>query len=255
MMLEIELINNRSGRLIGSREIIAELSEYLAEEDPRAKFVTAYKRGFWDGVVRFIGARDIFPIGLLPRIYNYCHNHLNITPKIYDNRGFIHKTCTIPHILGDKKLRDYQYKAAYLALNRSVGKTPFPRGIIAAATNAGKSLISAAIAKALLDNKVDILFLCHRAEIFDQIFEWYGEYLETDVGRYNTKFNDIRNVTVGMITTLYARRKSSDVRAMLEHFKCLIVDEAHHASSKSWSSIIYSTNGSIFMRLGLKGCT
>jgi superfamily II DNA or RNA helicase len=250
-MSRIKLINNTRAKFIGTDEELSEIAALLSVEDPSARFTLAYKRGHWDGMVRFVTNKGYFPIGLTPMVYNYCKSSFEHKPKIIDKRRPCFIPDRIPIRLGDKKLRDYQIAAVRSVLSRTVGGVPFPRGIISAATNAGKSLMAAALVKPLIESGVKVLSLCHKAEIFDQMVDWYGEYLETDIGRYRPRENDIRDITVAMITTLHSRRNSVDVDYLLEHYDCLIVDECHHASAESWARIIGSSTA--YIKLGLSG--
>lgn len=248
-MSKIVLINNKYAKLVAGDEIKASVLDLLSVEDPQARFTYAFKSGHWDGMVRFM-SMNRFPIGLTTKVYNHVKREFQETPKIVDRRDFEHVASKPPQRLGDLRLYDYQVDAVRKALGKRVGKVPFPRGIIYAATNAGKSLISAAIFKSL-HNRVPCLFLAPTVEIFNQAYGWFNDYFDCPIGRYNPKILDIENITVGMITTLYARRRKEEAKLILDHFGCLIVDEAHHASSPSWSSVILRSNA--YYKFALSG--
>ncbi|MHA2064254.1 MAG: DEAD/DEAH box helicase [Candidatus Thorarchaeota archaeon] len=246
-MLEVRLVNNRNGKLIGDKRDIDQVRKFLTVEDPEARFKYAYKQGFWDGLVYFVSDKGFFYVGLAPKIVKFCKSS-GIKVRVTDGRGRMPIPKKFPTKLGDTELRDYQYDTVERALTRKLRGIPFPRGIISAATNAGKSLMAAAIFKSV---NVPCLYLCHKIEILDQVFNWLSDYFDDYIGVYNSKSDMLENITVAMITTLYARRGSEDVEHILKRYKCLVVDEAHHASSDSWFEIIHRSRA--YYKFGLSG--
>ncbi|MHA2064227.1 MAG: DEAD/DEAH box helicase [Candidatus Thorarchaeota archaeon] len=246
-MLEVRLVDNRNGKLIGDKQDINQVGKFLTVEDPEARFKYAYKQHLWDGREHFVSSKGFFYVGLAPKIVKFCKSS-GIEVRVTDGRGRMPIPKKFPTKLGNTELRDYQYDTVERALTRKLRGIPFPRGIISAATNAGKSLMAAAIFKSV---NVPCLYLCHKIEILDQVFGWLSDYFDDHIGVYNSKSDMLENITVGMITTLYARRGSEDVRHILKKYKCLVVDEAHHASSDSWFEIIYRSRA--YYKFGLSG--
>jgi len=76
--------------------------------------------------------------------------------------------------LGVYELRDYQLDAFYAALERK-------RGILHLATNAGKTLIAAALAKVL---DIPTLFVVHRKTLLQQTYDAFKEHInKSELGR------------------------------------------------------------------------
>lgn len=246
----LKIVSNIYGTFRGPSEIETAVRGLLTIRDPDARFTKAFKFHGWDGMVRFMSDRNVFKLGLLPMIYNYCIDKFEVTPKIISEVYDIGRPGPISKKLADIVLRDYQLEILHRSLFNDVGGYRFPRGIIYTATNSGKSLIIVGICKSLL-KRVPVLILTHRHEILIQIKEWISEQLGIPVGVYDAKHEDLEDVTVSMITTLYSRIKSDDVRAILNHYGCLIVDEVHHAQAKSWLKVIEASRA--FYRYGLSG--
>jgi len=251
--VRIRIVRKDRAKIEAREDVIRVLHEYMSLFDPESVHTYKYKKGLWDGKVCFLSSGNTFPIGLLPRIYNFIKNSYGL-PELVDERKGVPKIFTqdnwaeslannIPTVIGDKELRDYQYEIAFNAVTRKFVKEdiPFLRGIVYAATNAGKSLISAAICRGLED-RMSVLYLCHRHEILSQVVNWYGKYLNTPIGIYNVKNDNITPVTVGMITTFYARKDSKETSDILKSFDCIIVDEAHHLPAPSWSWVLQKAN-------------
>lgn len=225
-------------------EVISVIRKAFTFVDEKARFTPQFKKGLWDGKISLINFAGVFPIGLVPLVLKIISEKFpGHSVKIKDKRLWPpHFEAKIPTKVGKMELRDYQAEMVRDSFPREYNGLWFPRGIIYAATNAGKSLIAAAITKVMLQNNCKVLFLCHRQEILTQVLSWFTEQLKTDIGVYDRKNHKIRKVTVAMISTIYARRKKAAVMEMLNGFDCLLVDEAHHSTAPSWSFVISSSN-------------
>lgn len=248
--IKIELLPyNRLARVHTDITSLARIARFLSVPVKGARFTYSYKSGTWDGRMNFLNGNRTFLMGLLHDVYTFCDRKLNCKPKIIDNRESYIITRKIPKILGDHRLRKYQMEAVRNCINAKVGSTPFRRGIVCAATNAGKTLMAAALYD-ILD--VPTLILCHKDEIMRQWLATFSEWFPNEkIGVYNRNQESLENVTVAMVQTLYARRNTNRARVILQHFKCLIVDEAQHAPSASWSSVIQLS--SAYYRYALSG--
>jgi superfamily II DNA or RNA helicase len=256
--VNIEILNNTNSRISSPYvNVLPVVRDGLTYVDESARFTRAYKTRVWDGKIHYLNAVNVFPTGLLPQVCELLRE-LNIQIRITDGRRipYIPNISEIPKKFGKLELRDYQYTSVTDCFTNSIGDSPaipFCRGIIYTATNSGKSLMAAAIAKSLMKH-VSVLYLCHKREILNQVVEWLMNYLKTDIGIYDRTTEDIESVTVGMISTFYARLKSQPIgtKKLLEQFGCIIIDEAHHASSDSWAKVIgLCTNA--FYRFALSG--
>jgi superfamily II DNA or RNA helicase len=249
MKLNVRLLGNRSAKLIGDKKAIKLVADHLKCDDPSARFTYAFKQGHWDGKIHLVSGEGIFPIGLTNLVLEFCELS-GISVMVTDKRSAIYIPKKISKTVGSMKLRDYQYDTVKALFSQKIGGVPFPRGIVSAATNAGKSLIAASIVKSICD-KTSCLILTPRVEIFNQFVKWFRDYFDEEIGQFNTKRCELENITIAMITTMYARRKSSVVKGMLDYYGCIIVDEAHHSSSDSWSKVIGRSKAAI--KVGLSG--
>ena len=123
-----------------------ELADKFTFEVPAAKFMSAYKKRYWDGKIKlFSPATGEVYVGLLPYIVAFCQergyevihrdNEFYGLPSEVDEFvtpqgiGDYVKTLNLPH-----KVRDYQYKGIYEALRHK-------RKLLLSPTGSGKSLM------------------------------------------------------------------------------------------------------------------
>ena len=122
-----------------------ELADEFTFEVPQAKFMSAYKKRYWDGKIKLFspGTGEIY-VGLLPYIVAFCEqrgyevihrdNEFYGLPSEVDEFvtpegvGDFVKSLNLPH-----KVRDYQYKGIYEALRNK-------RKLLLSPTGSGKSV-------------------------------------------------------------------------------------------------------------------
>src|SRR5690606_24107788 len=122
------------------------LDSEFAIKQPGYFFSPAFKKGYWDGRVRFLNKRNnTFPTGLLQNVLRATESDF----EIVDNRKPLEIEIPPkidlyePEAEGGKiTLRDYQYNAVKNALEKT-------RGIVNVATNGGKTEIASGIIKLL----------------------------------------------------------------------------------------------------------
>jgi superfamily II DNA or RNA helicase len=209
--------------------LIEKATSYLV---PGHWFSPLYKKGFWDGKVKLLQKkqnRKRFPTGLLEAVTKVLdRNGWNYT--IQDNRDLPYVENIVITLLDDDgnptiKLRDYQEAAVTTALHRG-------RGVIVAATGAGKSEMGAAIIASV--NR-PTLWLTHRQNLLEQTQKRLSARLGKHVGTYGGGVYDIQDVTVCMVQTLH-NSKDEKHQAFLDYLQTvevLICDEVHHIGSNS----------------------
>jgi superfamily II DNA or RNA helicase len=113
----------------------------------------------------------------------------------------------------------------------------FPRGILDAATNAGKMIMLAAFYKSLVgENRM--LLLIHRQVVYNQLVKFFNELFD-EVGEINAKKYDIKSITIAMVKTVHNRmRDSLNVKKDLAGFNVVAVDECHLAGSSTYSKVL-----------------
>lgn len=135
------------------------------------------------------------------------------------------------------KLRDYQVKAANLALaNR--------RGVIKCATGGGKTAIFSAILKSLEDTKWPALVLARRTALIDQAYDALRKYGVKEVGRVHGSFFEPSRITICTIQSL-----PRIMEEWKEKTKILIVDEVHEMTTTQSVQIMQSFGNATY-RLG-----
>lgn len=246
-MLSIILTNSKS-RIQGPEAIIHKLHKNEKEFAIRASgafFSPAFRNRSWDGMVRYISEAGYFETGLFPKLIVYLKRN-NIHFKIIDNRDIV-EFDNIPKKLGDNTLRDYQEEAVKNLLTNTVNGIDFPRGIIGAATNAGKTIISAAIYKAY---QQPTIFLINTKDLFDQAMEEIPLFIPGKVGQISAKKIEWNEFMICMIPTMNSRIHT--IKNKLANYKICLVDECDLSTSKSYTNVIkYLFN--CYVKVGLSG--
>lgn len=198
---------------------------------PGAFFSPAFKNRRWDGKFYFITERGVFDTGKLPQVIGYLKSY-GEPIKIRDMRlGF--KPRYVVKRLQNFTLRDYQLKAQLALTNNKVGGIMFPIGFIKAATNAGKTLISASIHRAYSRKT---LFIINSKDLLQESLREIPEYLPGKVGYITAegiKWNDFMIV---MVKTAY--NKTHEIISKLKEYDVCIVDEGDLATSKTYTTVL-----------------
>lgn len=189
----------------------------------KAKIKNSYwiqKKSGWDGTIRFIDYNGRFRTGLLPSVLRWCKEN-GYRYEIKKPNGLDSRVVTA---MGDKKLRSWQEDMLQACLK-------WKRGIINAATNAGKSFVFPFLVESYQNPKT--LILTNRVKVMEAILENF----ET-VGTINADGFNPANVTVAMDKSLLNYCNSANVLKYLNEVELLIVDECHWASGKGYTKLI-----------------
>lgn len=119
------------------------------------------------------------------------------------------------------------YSAVFSALDRGID-----RQLVSLPTGVGKTVLAAHIAK-----RFDrVLFLAHRQELIEQTARTMA-LVDPDrtQGRIEQGTHDLDGqFTIAMLPTVYRRLE----RIPPDSFDCVIVDESHHACSRTWREVL-----------------
>lgn len=116
------------------------------------------------------------------------------------------------------------------------------RGLLALATNFGKTILAAAIFTALEDCRG--LFIVNRRVLLNQVVRDFERLLGVRPGIFGAGSHQrsertwSSRVTVAMAQSLYRHRKKPETRELLEKARVLVVDEVHVVSPKMWYPIL-----------------
>ena len=122
-------------------------------------------------------------------------------------------------------LRPYQEEAV-AAINNHW--EDWDRELLVLPTGCGKTVVFNTVAH---DREGDVLILAHRDELIEQAREKYFGMFGELPGKIKAQENEVRRVTVGSVQTMSRRDYSG-------RFQTVIVDEAHHALSNSYQSVL-----------------
>ena len=220
-----------------------ELADQFTFEVPQAKFMSAYKKRYWDGKIKLFspGTGEIY-VGLLPYITSFCEekgyevilkdNEFYGLPSTVDEFitpqgiGEYVKSLNLPH-----KVRDYQYKGIYEALRNK-------RKLLLSPTGSGKSLMIYALTRFWAAKNLQTLIVVPTTSLVEQMSRDFQDY------GWNAKHHchkvyagtDPRSDKDVIITTWQSVYKLP--KTYFERFGAIIGDEAHLFKAKSLTSIM-----------------
>jgi len=123
------------------------------------------------------------------------------------------------------KLRPYQFEAVK-AINQKWSE--WDRELLVLPTGCGKTVVFNTVAHQRDGNT---LILAHRDELIEQARDKYFAMYGERPGKIKAEENEIRQVTVGSVQTMCRRDYTGQ-------FQTVIVDEAHHAVSPSYQTVL-----------------
>lgn len=224
-------------------DIISECRTYTKMTDPGNFW--ARKRNpkmRWDGSVYFMTEKGSFATGFFPNFYRFIIKDLKV-PE--DEIEIVDERINLPEFkkdlsvnVGPYELKDFQIDVIKKC-NKYVAGLYWPRGIIDAATNTGKTAIIGALYMSL--NTKNTLYLIHNKEIFDQTFEFFSSYPELygEIGTITASKIDIKPFTIAMVKTLYNRFQTSlNIKSWLGNIDCLFIDESHHVAGSQYAKLV-----------------
>lgn len=212
------------------------------------RFMPKYKSGQWDGYIRLIKGQDTIPTGLLRLVRDTLADQ-DIGCS-YKYEGVREIKYAIPYsslqsCLDGVELRDYQADAVTALLSAE-------RGIAKMATNAGKTVVFAALIK-ILGNR-NALIIVQSKELLYQTSGRLAEYLGRPVGVIGDSHRDRTDICVATIQTLNSMRGKLGRLTFHNIFsrnRVLVVDECHHVANNKTFDILMDIPG--WYRYGSSG--
>lgn len=246
------ILGNSRSRVAGHLKIINKLHNTLKLKSPGYFFSDAWRKRQWDGYVRYVTENGTFNTGYIYQLLEQL-DEWEIKYEIEDQRDTFKPLNTVTE-LGGMELRDYQLDAVNAFLKNKLGGMPFLRGILHEATNAGKNLIAAAIFASFSQKRKGI-FLIDNTNIYEQAIKELGELLPGEIGRFDSRKQDIsKRITICMVQTLAIRaKKNIKVRNWLGNQDIVIVDECDTVATRKDTKYIAQTCYNAPVRLGMSG--
>jgi DNA repair protein RadD len=128
------------------------------------------------------------------------------------------------------------------------------RIMLACPTGAGKTVIAGALAADAVARGQRALFLCHRRELVQQaVRKLFDVGIDAGIIAAGSPLRPGQAAQVATIQTLHARAVQSP-KVELPSANLVIVDEAHHASAKTWRRLIDAYPKSIVIGLSATPC-
>lgn len=217
---------------------------------PNYFFNPKFKLGMWDGKIRFFQKTGkcltYFIDELIPKLLK-----MQYLPEIVDKRKGpyidakpIHKD-VFDHVISPKtglpmELRYYQVEAVNALIAEG-------KGLIEAATSAGKTWINAALVNAYgVKGLKSITIVPSTSLVIQTIKDFIAAGL--DVGEYTGKVKDLAHTHT--VSTWQAIKNHPQ---LMSQFQVVVVDEVHQAKSKILNELVNVHGANIPYRFGLTG--
>tara|TARA_B100002019_G_scaffold249959_1_gene229574 strand:+ start:168 stop:1622 length:1455 start_codon:yes stop_codon:yes gene_type:complete len=228
----------------GDKSDLRMLSDYFTFKVPGAEFTPQFRNKFWDGKIRLANLRDsTIYAGLTGDITKFakdmdveCYFEGNKSDFLdQSDTDFLDKFIDVlkPHSKGKPiEMRDYQREAFKTAVTKQ-------RCLLLSPTASGKSLIIYALIRWWLEtHDRKILIIVPTISLVGQLFTDFLDYS-------NDKFHDMHGITGGVTKDSYQRVIISTWQSVYKQpakwfaqFGSVVVDEVHHAQSKSIQAIM-----------------
>ena len=226
----------------GDKADLRMLSDYFTFKVPGAEFTPQFRNKFWDGKIRLANLRDsTIYAGLTSDITKFAKDmdvdcYFEGSEYNFPGREQVIEDKILDDFLGALKLpfeiRDYQYDAVRIGIEKQ-------RALILSPTASGKSLIVYCLMRwwrEIHDRK--ILIIVPTISLVGQLISDFHNYS-------NGSFNDVAGITAGADKEPEARVIVSTWQSIhklpaswFAKFGSVVVDEVHHAQSKSIQAIM-----------------
>ena len=244
-MIVIEL-NNNTVQLKGDLKTLNIVFDELQIRHPNAFYLRPHMPRGWNGKIKYLTEKGQSKTGLLPLITRVIEE-VEGQYEIRDYRQPI-KFEEIPLEVGKFKARDYQIEAVENIVYNAIQDIPFQRGIIGAATNAGKTLIAAMLYKSFPGCKC--LILVNNLDLYRQFIDDMPFMFGDNWGYMQGQKVKWADIMVCMTPTL--RNNLNNYAQKLAQYDMVIFDECHLITSKTNKKVMTALYNTV-IRVGLSG--
>jgi len=244
-MIRIELNNNKF-QLKGNKMVLDKVYEDMKVRHPNQWYLRPYMEPGWDGKIKYLSDAGYAKAGLLPMVTSLIEQY-GEEYDIIDRRNAL-AFKEIPMVVGEFEARDYQVEAVESIVYNEIGGIQFQRGIIGAATNAGKTLIAAMIYKSFPEAKC--LILVNNTDLYQQSIDDMPKMFGDDWGYMQGKKVKWADIMVCMTPTL--RNRLGDFSHKLAKYNMVMFDECHLITSKTNKKVVTALYNTA-VRVGLSG--
>jgi len=194
-MNRIIILDNKKCQIISDDvDLLRHLRHYLSFKLTGIEYTPAYQNG-WDGITYLLSKNNKFNYGLLNKVESFLKEK-SISYTIDDKRSpkTISIELNIDSNLDKHKLipREHQVRICQAALSND-------RGIIRAATGAGKTLCTALITAKL--NKPTIIYVIG-LDLLDQFYKLYCKLFDEPIGYIGNGTCNIQRINIASIWTI-----------------------------------------------------
>ena len=262
-MSKIIILNNNYAKLEEvDDKIFKNVNNLLSYKLIGIEYSPAYKNSGWDGTTYIMNKKREFPLGLINTVKNYyLENNLNF--QIEDNRKPFEpvRSLNISEKLNQlgKNPRDYQLEAVEKVFKEK-------RGIMRAATGAGKTLILALMtAKFNKPTNIYVIGL----DLMHQFFSFFSQIFDEPIGMIGGGVCKIERINIVSLWTVGRALEISDkdmflldesvgkeefdvsnkhkIIKMLDNAKIHLFDEAHLASCRTFQELYKNINPEVLL--------
>jgi superfamily II DNA or RNA helicase len=249
--MKIVIGNVQCHVLVGGRDnlvdpdLMTKFREYLRVKVPGAFFANKQLKWHWDGYRYFITPGGKMATGFLPVFLKLIEeDYSDLEVEIIDERENLPKFCSIfqprvgPITINEGYIHQKQLIEAYdhYIIFRGQG-IYFPRGVVDAATNSGKTVVIAGIFLNIADPDKKMLVIIHRKTVYRELLEFFQQVFG-EVGEINDQKYVIKHVSLAMIQSLSRKIDDPNVKKDLAQFTVLAVDEAHRAGAAMYAKTL-----------------
>lgn len=225
-------------------ETVVDATSYF---QPGYQYTSRYRCHRWDGRIKlFKKVSRTFPAGLIDDVVQALRKQ-HVRVMVDDQRH-----CPGSVVLGSDSMTlkgvkfdfpyDYQPECAESMVKGQ-------RGIVAVATNGGKTVIAALATKML---RLPTLFMVPGKDLLYQTHRVFEKTLQMPVGLVgDAHWSPGQFITVATVGTLYSRLAKPDCRDFLNSVQVIFADECHHVGSDSWYQVMRACPA--YYRFGLSG--